>query len=41
MLYPDTTHRLETAFECGRLPTMVYINKQIHARKAILSPKAA
>ncbi len=38
MLYPDTTHRLETVFEHGRLPTLVYINKQNHTRKAIRRP---
>lgn len=38
MLYPDTTHRLENVYDHGRLPTMVYINKQNHARKAIHRP---
>ncbi len=38
MFYPDTTHRLENAFKHGRLPTMVYINKQNNDRKAIHRP---
>lgn len=38
MFYPDTTHRLENAFKHGRLPTMVYINKQSNDRKAIHRP---
>ena len=38
MFYPDTTHRLETIFEHGKLPALVYINKQNHTRKAIHRP---
>ena len=38
MLCPDTLHRLESIFENGKLPTLVYINKQNHTRKAIHRP---
>lgn len=38
MFCPDTNHQLENAYEHGKLPTMVYINKQNHARKAIHRP---
>ena len=38
MLCPDTLHRLESIFEHGKLPTLVYINKQNHTRKAIHRP---
>ncbi|MEY8492568.1 AraC family transcriptional regulator [Lachnospiraceae bacterium 29-91] len=38
MLYPDTTRQLETAYDHGRLPTMVYISKQNYARKSIHRP---
>lgn len=38
MLYPDTNRKLESVFEKGQLPTMVYVNKQNHARKAVQRP---
>lgn len=38
MLYPDTNCRISTAFERGQMPTMVYVNRQSHARKTIQRP---
>lgn len=38
MFWPDLNRRIETEFEKGILPTMVYINKQNFEREAVTRP---
>ncbi len=38
MLYPNTNQMLAASFQNGRLPTMVYMNKQNYERKTIRRP---